>query len=437
MDNISSQRFASSSLGTDAVNNAQNTGKDKTAQAKEALRSLVLEEGLGSRLDALKAITSKTPSTASSIDAKLASFWDGMLDTFEERSGLEAIEHDRGRDLSYLRSHGRQLESAISQMPNGPEKDAAASKLSTFIAKNESRIERQYQRALAAEQSPNAGVVRRLLGQVSIDPEMEASKTTSPTTKSLTPSVIDADLASFWDGMLDTFEERTGLEAIEHDHSRDLNYLHGRGEQLKSSISQMPNGPEKDAAASKLSNFIAKNESRIERQYQSALAAEQSPRTGPARNLPREFRIEPESEAFQTTSPTAKSLTPSVIDADLSSFWDDMMDDAAMRYGRDAVQHNYVRDLGHLEDKLGQLDRKISRMPDGPEKDTAASTLQRFADDQKQRIEQTRDMGLSNLTGTVPGFPKLATPFPPSALGLFEEVGALTNELQNSSQSRR
>ena len=244
MDSISSQRFASPSLGTDAINNAQNTGKDKTTQAKEALRGLELSKALDREVDALKASMSKAPSSASRINA-------------ERRSLIE-----------------RELEL--------------------------SRI---------------AEAVRRPRGQVSFDLEMEASKTTSPTTKSLTPSVIDADLASFWDNMPD--------------------------------------------------------------------------------------------------------------------------DDAAMRYGRDAVQHNYVRDLNHLQDKVGQLERKISRMPDGPEKEAAASTLQRFADDQKQGLEQTRQMGLSNLSGTVPGFPRLEVPLPTSALGLFEEVRALTNELQNLSQSKR
>ena len=85
------------------------------------------------------------------LDAKLAHFWEGMLDTMEERSGVVGIKHDRDRDLSYLASKSRALHTEFNRMPDGPDKRAVLDKLDHFVQDNTKRIENNYQRAMARE----------------------------------------------------------------------------------------------------------------------------------------------------------------------------------------------------------------------------------------------------------------------------------------------
>lgn len=116
----------------------------ETAQAKQALFSLALEEKLQNELDELK----NQYAASASITSKLANFWSGMLDTFEERTGLDAVEHDHSRDLSYLKSKGSHLQGEIDKMPPGPAREAATATLQDFLAREESRIEKRYQQEL-------------------------------------------------------------------------------------------------------------------------------------------------------------------------------------------------------------------------------------------------------------------------------------------------
>ena len=98
------------------------------------------------------------PGIAGTLDAKLANFWHGMLDTMEERTGVDAIEHDRARDSAYLASKGRALRAEIDRLPDGPHKAAALEKLDGFVEKNTARIEQDYRRAMTVE--TGGGVVR-------------------------------------------------------------------------------------------------------------------------------------------------------------------------------------------------------------------------------------------------------------------------------------
>lgn len=92
-----------------------------------------------------------TQDIAHSLDAKLARFWEGMLDTMEERSGVEGIQHDRDRDLNHLGHQSRSLRAEIQRMPDGYVKDHALDKLDRFVQDNTKRIEDTYQRSLAHE----------------------------------------------------------------------------------------------------------------------------------------------------------------------------------------------------------------------------------------------------------------------------------------------
>lgn len=116
----------------------------ETAQTKQALFSLYLEEKLQNELGELK----NQYGAFSSIASKLANFWSDMLDTFEERTGLDAVEHDHSRDLSYLKSKGSRLQGEIDKMPPGPAREAATATLQNFLAREESRIEKRYQQEL-------------------------------------------------------------------------------------------------------------------------------------------------------------------------------------------------------------------------------------------------------------------------------------------------
>ena len=89
--------------------------------------------------------------TAETLQSELNHFWDGMMDTMEERTGVEAIEHDRARDSAYLASKGRALRAEVDRMPDGPGKEAALEKLDSFLQKQTARIQNTYQREMAAQ----------------------------------------------------------------------------------------------------------------------------------------------------------------------------------------------------------------------------------------------------------------------------------------------
>lgn len=322
MDNsISSQRFVTPAFESEAVN-ANESAKEATAPAMQLLRSVALEEKLQNAVAALKESTLvKQPSVTVNLDTKLASFWSGMMDDCEERTGMEAVEHDRTRDLNYLHSKGRQLEREISRMPQGISQDLAAHKLKTFIATHEQRIEREYKAALGAVQGT-----------------------------STLPSI--------------TLTE--GSEYLRHDTA----------------------GFE-----------------------------------------PRSIEVLSGAESVYSASTNNIYVGEPMINGEIARFWDDMIDDAMLRSGRAEVEHIHHRDAAYLQDKVRDLELKISKMPAGAEKNTAASTLQRFADEQKQGIEEAYQRGLDRVAKSE------APPTPRVPLGLMETVEALTDELQKVSQS--
>lgn len=88
---------------------------------------------------------------AARLEAKLGRFWEGMVDTMEERTGIDAIQHNHDRDRGYLARQGRALLAEISGLPDGPDKDAALHKLERFVQTHTKRIEDTYQRAMARE----------------------------------------------------------------------------------------------------------------------------------------------------------------------------------------------------------------------------------------------------------------------------------------------
>ena len=99
------------------------------------------------------------------------------------------------------------------------------------------------------------------------------SKSTGAAGQRLEPTVIDNQLRDFWKSMIDTMEEREGLEAVEHDHARDSGFLNMRGAEIKREVMQMPEGEGRDRAMAKLEKFLTSEMSRVESRYQRGLAS--------------------------------------------------------------------------------------------------------------------------------------------------------------------
>lgn len=78
----------------------------------------------------------------------LDSFWSGMMDTFEERSGIDAVKHNYERDMSFLLSKGKQLNEKLSGM-NSWMAAPRAEQLHGFLSGEKARIEAEYKQGMA------------------------------------------------------------------------------------------------------------------------------------------------------------------------------------------------------------------------------------------------------------------------------------------------
>ena len=96
------------------------------------------------------------PSPSSPLDLKLGkefsqgmkTFWSDMVDTFEERSGKEAVQHDYDRDMSFLLNKASQLNKTISGM-NSWSAANKSEQLHDFVVREKTRIESQYERGMS------------------------------------------------------------------------------------------------------------------------------------------------------------------------------------------------------------------------------------------------------------------------------------------------
>ena len=75
------------------------------------------------------------------------------------------------------------------------------------------------------------------------------------------------------------------------------------------------------------------------------------------------------------------------VDQALQSFWHGMVDDRVHRSGTELAQHNYQRNLRHIEQKGGELMRHVEAMPPGPQRMQAQEKVALFLAEQRTQIE--------------------------------------------------
>lgn len=109
----------------------------------QLLRTTILSEKLDSELASSKALMEDASKLLNGVPPKsndFPNFWADMHDTFEERQGLDAIEHEYSRDLSHLRSKGSQMMLYLERSPNSPTRDSEIQKLTKFMQTEQTRI---------------------------------------------------------------------------------------------------------------------------------------------------------------------------------------------------------------------------------------------------------------------------------------------------------
>ena len=80
------------------------------------------------------------------------------------------------------------------------------------------------------------------------------------------------------------------------------------------------------------------------------------------------------------------------IDQALETFWQGMVDDRVHRSGAELAQHNYQRNLRHIERKEGELMRHVEAMPPGPRRAQAQEKVAQFLAEQRRQIEAQHDL---------------------------------------------
>lgn len=75
------------------------------------------------------------------------------------------------------------------------------------------------------------------------------------------------------------------------------------------------------------------------------------------------------------------------IDQALETFWQGMVDDRVHRSGAELAQHNYQRNLRHIEQKGGELLRLVEAMPPGAQRTQAQEKVALFLAEQRAQSE--------------------------------------------------
>ena len=93
----------------------------------------------------------KDKEISKAVNDRLANFWDGMMTDFEEREGVDKVQYEYDRDMSYLLSEGAKLLKST----QGASEWTGFNLLNDvrgFLADAKARVESQYQQGMAAVQ---------------------------------------------------------------------------------------------------------------------------------------------------------------------------------------------------------------------------------------------------------------------------------------------
>lgn len=138
--NSINQSPASSTLSPISTDSSREiSSKDKTQLLRTTILSSELESELSSSKTLMEGI-SKLLDCLPRRSSEFPDFWVDMQDTFEEREGADAIEHEFSRDLSHLKNKGAQLLLDLKGAPDSLQKNQEIDKLTTFLRKENARI---------------------------------------------------------------------------------------------------------------------------------------------------------------------------------------------------------------------------------------------------------------------------------------------------------
>lgn len=107
------------------------------------------------------------------------------------------------------------------------------------------------------------------------------------------------------------------------------------------------------------------------------------------------------------------------IDQALESFWTCVVDDRVHRTGAELAQHNYQRNLRHIEQRGDALMREVQAMPAGPQRAVAQEKLTLFLAEQRTQIEAQYQLDGPKQAGPIfarvhrMAVPTVAAPPPP------------------------
>ena len=95
--------------------------------------------------------TAKDMEISKSVKERLDNFWDGMMTDFEEREGVDKVQYEYDRDMSYLLSEGAKLLKST----QGASEWTSFNLLNDvrhFLSDAKARVESQYEKGMAAAQ---------------------------------------------------------------------------------------------------------------------------------------------------------------------------------------------------------------------------------------------------------------------------------------------
>ena len=126
-----------------------------------------------------------------------------------------------------------------------------------------------------------------------------------------------------------------------------------------------------------------------------------------------------DAAAVDTAAADAAAADP--IDQALESFWTCVVDDRVHRTGTELAQHNYQRNLRHIEQRGDALMREVQAMPAGPQRAVAQEKLTLFLAEQRTQIEAQYQLDGPKQAGPIfarvhrMAVPTVAAPPPPPA----------------------